>query len=86
MRQVEQELDESAVFSYEFSMSEAWTALDMFSKQLNILENEAQDLAELQDLLEADVVNFEILPKYVTIRFNVSNMLGCVGGLCVYLA
>ena len=70
VRQVEQELDESPVFSYEFSMGEAWTALDMFSKQLHVLENEAQDLAELQDLLEADVVNFEILPKWDQLGYS----------------
>ena len=57
------ELDESPVFSFEFSMGDAWAALTHFSRQLAVLENEAQDLAELQDLLETDVVNFEILPK-----------------------
>lgn len=44
-------------------MSESWTLLDKFSSQFAKLENEAQDLAELQELLEIDVVNFEILPK-----------------------
>lgn len=60
---LEQELDESEVFSRDCSMGDAWTALDHFNKRLSTVENEAQDLAELQDLLEADVVNFEILPK-----------------------
>jgi len=67
VRKLEQNLDESPVFSFEYSMSEAWESLDHFSKQLSVLENEAQDLAELQDLLEANVVNFEILPKLVSL-------------------
>ena len=31
--------------------------------RLDVLENEAQDLIELQELLEASVVNFSLLPQ-----------------------
>lgn len=63
LRKVESELDESTVFSFDCTLGEAWQTLGEFGSQLSGLENEAQDLAELQDLLETDVVNFEILPK-----------------------
>ena len=67
LRKLEAELDDSMVFSSECALGDAWQTLEEFSSQFADLENEAQDLAELQDLLETDVVNFEVLPKLVFI-------------------
>lgn len=57
------ELDASIVFGRDCSIGDAWEAIDKFVRRLTILENEAQDLIELQDLLETSVVNFSILPQ-----------------------
>ncbi|XP_056010102.1 uncharacterized protein LOC125667097 [Ostrea edulis] len=57
------ELENSDVYNRDCNISDAWVIIDGFSKRLTILENEAQDLIELQGLLEASVVNFEILPQ-----------------------
>ena len=59
---LERDLDSSDVYNRECSISEAYLLIDNFSKRLTVLENEAQDLIELQELLEANVVNFTILP------------------------
>lgn len=59
------ELENSDVYNRDCNISDAWVIIDGFSKRLTVLENEAQDLIELQGLLEASVVNFEILPQYV---------------------
>nr|XP_022320176.1 dynein beta chain, flagellar outer arm-like isoform X6 [Crassostrea virginica] len=57
------ELENSDVYNRDCNISDAWVIIDGFSKRLTVLENEAQDLIELQGLLEASVVNFEILPQ-----------------------
>lgn len=56
------ELENSDIYNRECAIREAWDSIDSFSKRLTILENEAQDLIELQELLEASVVDFNVLP------------------------
>ncbi|GFS27875.1 dynein beta chain, flagellar outer arm [Elysia marginata] len=56
------DLDNSDVYQRECSIADAHSIVDSFSKRLLVLENEAQDLIELQELLEASVVNFSVLP------------------------
>ena len=56
------DLDNSDVYQRECSIGDAHSIVDSFSKRLLVLENEAQDLIELQELLEASVVNFSVLP------------------------
>ena len=57
------ELEQSDVYSRECTLGDAWVIIDNFVKRLDVLENEAQDLIELQELLEANVVNFSLLPQ-----------------------
>ncbi|XP_052060514.1 uncharacterized protein LOC127700861 isoform X4 [Mytilus californianus] len=57
------ELENSDVYNRECNIDEAWVIIDKFSKKLTVLENEAQDLIELQELLETSVVNFAIIPQ-----------------------
>ncbi|XP_064650622.1 uncharacterized protein LOC135502065 isoform X3 [Lineus longissimus] len=59
------ELDSSDVYCRDCSIDDAWEIIQAFMKRLVALEGEAQDLIELQELLEASVVNFSILPQYV---------------------
>lgn len=62
------DLDNSDVYQRECTITNAYTMIDNFSKRLVVLENEAQDLIELQELLEASVVNFSILPTSVSLH------------------
>ncbi|XP_076457719.1 uncharacterized protein LOC143291635 isoform X3 [Babylonia areolata] len=68
---LQQDLENSDVYNRECSISEAYLMIDNFSKQLVVLENEAQDLIELQELLEASVVNFTVLPSC---RYELNNL------------
>ena len=61
--QLHDELDRSEVYGRECSLGDSWVIIDSFVGCLDVLENEAQDLIELQDLLETSVVNFSILPQ-----------------------
>ncbi|XP_069115919.1 uncharacterized protein [Argopecten irradians] len=58
-----QELENSDVYQRDCIIGDAWVIIDNFAKRLTVLENEAQDLIELQELLETSVVNFAILPQ-----------------------
>ncbi|XP_070202269.1 uncharacterized protein [Littorina saxatilis] len=60
---LQHDLENSDVYNRECSISEAYLIIDNYSKRLVVLENEAQDLIELQELLEANVVDFTILPS-----------------------
>ncbi|CAH1797693.1 unnamed protein product [Owenia fusiformis] len=56
-------LEDSEVYNRDYSIGDAYSSLDNFMSSLTVLENEAQDLIELQELLETSVVNFSILPQ-----------------------
>nr|KAG5694043.1 hypothetical protein BaRGS_025622 [Batillaria attramentaria] len=68
---LQRDLENSDVYNRECSISEAYLIIDNYSKRLLVLENEAQDLIELQELLEANVVDFSILP---TCRHELNNL------------
>eukprot|EP00057_Strongylocentrotus_purpuratus_P006394 XP_011660868.1 PREDICTED: dynein beta chain, flagellar outer arm [Strongylocentrotus purpuratus] len=53
----------SEVYTWECFLDDAFSEIDKFQRKLEELDNEAQDLIELQDLLETAVVNFTILPE-----------------------
>ena len=57
------QLEDSEVYSRECSRKSAMQMIEEFVSRLIVLENEAQDLIELQDLLETSVVDFSILPQ-----------------------
>ncbi len=59
------ELKRSVVYSRACGTDQSSTIIDDFSEKLDSLENEAQDLAELQELMEANGVNFSLLTEYV---------------------
>ena len=61
--EMEDEFESSEIFSRTCKIDQARTLIDKFSKQIALLEAEAQDLVELQGLLETDLVNFNVLPK-----------------------
>lgn len=56
------ELGQSDVYNRECTVEDADLMTHQFKMRLNALENEAQDLTELQSLLESSVVDFSILP------------------------
>ena len=57
------EIGRSDVFNWECELESVKTILSDFSKRLAALESEAQDLVELQDLLDTNIVDFKVLPK-----------------------
>ncbi len=63
MQALYSDLECSEVYSRDCSIGDAWVVIEQFKSQLDVLENEAQDLIELQELLEASVVNFSLLPQ-----------------------
>lgn len=60
---LQEQLESSDIYGRDCAISDAWTSIDGFVRRLDVLENEAQDLIELQELLETSVVNFSILPQ-----------------------
>ena len=62
------DLEKSEIYNRDCSLADSWVLIDQFVHRLDILESEAHDLIELQDLLEASVVDFDLLPQYVTRR------------------
>ncbi len=60
---VRHRLDMSDVFNRDCAITVAWDNISTFSKDLETLENEAQDLKELQELLEAAVVDFRLITQ-----------------------
>ena len=56
------DLSDSDVYSRDCGLANAWLSIDNFMHQLESLEGEAQDLIELQALLESNIVNFTLLP------------------------
>ncbi|XP_071959570.1 uncharacterized protein [Antedon mediterranea] len=63
VEELSRSLRTSDVYSRECGMENAFGIISRFFEHLDKLENEAQDLIELQELLETAVVNFSILPE-----------------------
>ncbi|XP_040278224.1 dynein beta chain, flagellar outer arm-like [Bufo bufo] len=55
------DIETSEVYNYECTSREAFRIIYNFNARVQILQNEAKDLKELQELLEATVVDFSIL-------------------------
>ena len=60
-----EELEGSVVYSRDCAIRDAWHNIDHILRRLEVLEMEAHDLKELQELLEANIVNFDFLKQYV---------------------
>ena len=58
-----EELDSSDVYSRDCAIKDAWHNIDNILRRLEVLETEAHDLKELQELLEANIVNFDLLKQ-----------------------
>ncbi|KAG8587471.1 hypothetical protein GDO81_005673 [Engystomops pustulosus] len=55
------DIENSEVYKYECASQEAFRIIHDFNSRVQILQNEAKDLKELQELLETTVVDFSIL-------------------------
>ncbi|XP_068122143.1 uncharacterized protein [Hyperolius riggenbachi] len=64
------DLENSEVYKYEYTAQEAFVTTEEFSAQLEILQREAKDLKELQELLETTVVDFSILNNCEELLLN----------------
>ncbi|KAI0240665.1 Dynein heavy chain 9, axonemal [Lamellibrachia satsuma] len=58
-----EELESSDVYSRDCAIKDAWHNIDNILRRLEVLETEAHDLKELQELLEANIVNFDLLKQ-----------------------
>ena len=65
---LQEEMKHSDVYSRHCSIGDSWVTINDFVQWLDVLEKEAQDLIELQELLESSVLNFSILPQWVQCR------------------
>lgn len=57
------EFADSEAFSRKCAIYTSFTIMDTFTRRLETMESEAQDLIELQELFEKAVVNFSVLPR-----------------------
>lgn len=57
------DLKNTNVYQRDCSVKDAYSIIQIFSERLLSLEVEAQDLIELQELLEVSVVNFSLIPR-----------------------
>ncbi|XP_075053831.1 uncharacterized protein LOC142139871 [Mixophyes fleayi] len=65
-------IETSHVYKYECTSQEAFGIIQNFSTQVQVLQNEAKDLKELQELLETTVVDFSILNNCEDLLHNLS--------------
>ena len=63
MENLHTDLEESDIFGRDCGLANAWLSINSFLQRLEPLESEAQDLIELQALLESNIVNFTLLPQ-----------------------
>ena len=68
---LQRDLNGSDVYSRDCDMDEAWRIIDSLQHRLTDMENQAQDLFELQELLEESIVNFSILPQLVNLHISI---------------
>ncbi|XP_063809812.1 uncharacterized protein LOC135027842 isoform X3 [Pseudophryne corroboree] len=66
------DIETSDVYKYECTSQEAFRIIQNFSSQVQVLQSEAKDLKELQELLEATVVDFSILNNCEDLLQNLS--------------
>lgn len=74
LKKLRAELRASEVHRHTCSLENAASLIDSFTGRLDVLENEAQDLVELQEFLETSLVDFGLLRKWVAAR-AVNNLL-----------
>ncbi|XP_058857324.1 dynein beta chain, ciliary-like isoform X3 [Acipenser ruthenus] len=61
LHQLREDIDESDIYMRACSVEQAYCVIKTFNKQVKSLQREAKDLKELQELLEATVVDFSVL-------------------------
>ncbi|XP_053311944.1 dynein axonemal heavy chain 9-like [Spea bombifrons] len=66
------DIETSKVYQYSCSSQEAFKVIEHLSIEVQILQNEAKDLKELQELLETTVVDFSILTNCVDLLQNLN--------------
>ncbi|XP_057302207.1 uncharacterized protein LOC130636487 isoform X2 [Hydractinia symbiolongicarpus] len=58
---IQSEMEDSQVYNRSIVVSAAYTLIHQFQSEIHLLESEAQDLIELQELLEKNIVDFNII-------------------------
>ncbi|XP_018424228.1 PREDICTED: dynein beta chain, flagellar outer arm-like [Nanorana parkeri] len=76
------DLENSEVYKYECTAQEAFGIIEEFNMHLEVLQKEAKDLKELQELLETTVVDFSILNNCGELLQNLSLVWQHVDSIC----
>jgi hypothetical protein len=73
-RELLDNIETSCLFKRETTFDQAYVTMDNFFKRYNNLQNKAEDLKQLQELLESNVVDFNILNKSKTKLYNLKQV------------
>jgi hypothetical protein len=68
------EIIDSYLFRRDTSYDQAYTIMENFFERYNGLQNQAEDLKQLQELLESSVVDFSLLSKSKNILYNLKQL------------
>lgn len=68
------EINNSCLFQRDTSYDQAYIIMENFFQSYNSLQNKAEDLKQLQELLESNVVDFSLLSKSKNILFNLKQL------------
>ena len=68
------EIIDSSLFRRDTSYDQAYTIMENFFERYNGLQNQAEDLKQLQELLESNVVDFSLLSKSKNILYNLKQL------------
>ncbi|XP_043910785.1 dynein beta chain, flagellar outer arm-like [Protopterus annectens] len=76
--ELREDMEVCEVYTRDCTTKKAFLLIDGFGKRLKNLQKEAEDLRELQELLEATVADFSILSECQTLVRNLTLMWQCV--------
>ena len=68
------EISDSCLFKRDTSYDQAYTIMENFLDRYNGLQNQAEDLKQLQELLESNVVDFSLLSKSKNTLYNLKQL------------
>ena len=65
---------DSSLFRRDTSYDQAYTIMENFFDRYNGLQNQAEDLKQLQELLESNVVDFSLLSKSKNVLYSLKQL------------
>jgi hypothetical protein len=68
------EIHDSSLFRRDATYDQAHAIMESFFQRYNGLQNQAEDLKQLQELLESNLVDFTLLTKSKTVLYNLKQL------------